>query len=154
MNSRLLEHVGMRQIARAHAKHYAVWHPTLPLPLTNAEGDSIFYIAPAGGAGTEIAPDATKLKGAKGEGRLFKCLINVDLAGQLVASGVAYRSADDTATYFIATFPDFLRLIDWTHIGVGFWEAPGTSQGHYWNVVVAKNPKPRVTQPTIPLPIF
>src|SRR6185503_5849961 len=33
VNSTLTEYPALRQCARAHAKHYAVWHPSVPLPL-------------------------------------------------------------------------------------------------------------------------
>ena len=29
---KLTDHTGLRQNARAHCKHYATWHPTLPFP--------------------------------------------------------------------------------------------------------------------------
>ena len=61
VNSTLAEYPGLRQNARAHAKHYAVWHPNVPIPLINAEGDDI--------NGGGVAP----------KGRLAKSQIKVDL---------------------------------------------------------------------------
>jgi hypothetical protein len=135
-NAHLTENVTLRQNARAHAKHYAVWHPNVALPLKNAEGDDIW--------GVDAHHVAT--------GRLTKCKLKVDLAKQLVASGMTYRTSDDVAGYWIATFPDLLRQVDWTHLGVGFWQGGG--QGYYWNVVFAKNPGPDVTLPEVPIPHF
>jgi hypothetical protein len=135
-NAQLTEHVSLRQNARAHAKHYAVWHPTVALPLKNAEGDDLLVL------------DAHHV----GTGRIPKCKLKADLAKQLVASGPTFRTADDVATYWIANFPDLLRQVDWTHLGVGFWQGQG--QGYYWNAIFAKNPGPDVTLPTIPIPHF
>ena len=40
----------------------------------------------------------------------------------------------------IQTYPDFLWEKDWMSIGVG-----------YWNVIVLKNPRPLLTNPSIPI---
>ncbi len=152
-NARLLEQGTVRQCARAHAKHYAVWHPNVAFPLINAEGDSVWYQAPAAGAGIEVAPTATRLiKAGAAAGRLPKCKLTVELAGQLIASGRNFRTGDDAANYWITTFPEFLRLTEWTHLGVGFWRGGG--QFYYWNAVFARNPKQQFTQPTTPFPLF
>jgi hypothetical protein len=153
INSRLAEHGTLRQNARAHAKHYSVWHPNDVLPLTNAEGDSIWFTAPRAGTGIEVAPNVTRITGTA-TGRLWKCNMTAELVGQLIASGPRFRSGEDVATYWITTFPEFLRLGDWTHFGVGFWVGPGSSQYYYWNAVFAKNPKTRVTLPTTPVILF
>jgi hypothetical protein len=134
VNARLTEYPIFRQSARAHAKHYAMWHPGVALPLVNAEGDDIN----AGG----VVP----------KGRLAKCQTKVDLVTQLKASGPTFRTADDAANYWIKTFPAVVTQIDWTHMGVGFWQGGG--QGFYWNVIFAKNPKPVLTLPTQPFPLF
>jgi hypothetical protein len=117
-------------------KHHAVWHPTEPLPLKNAEGDDLLVL------------DAGQL----GTGRLSKCKFKVDLAKKLVASGPTFRPADDLGTCWIAPFPDLLRQIDWRHLGVGFWQGQG--RGNCWNAILAKNAGPVVTLPTNPLPLF
>ena len=134
INAKLTEYVILRQCARAHAKHYAVWHPNVEFPLINAEGDDI--------NGGGVAP----------KGRLAKCKTKVDLVKQLIVSGRQYRTGDDAANYWIATFPDTIRQVDWTHLGVGFWRGGG--QYYYWNVVFAKNPAPILTLPTNPTILF
>jgi hypothetical protein len=148
-NARLVESSALRQNARAHAKHYAVWHPNIPLPLVNAEGDSVYYSAPVPGPGIELLPDFSSVIGPV-SGRLPKSMITVDLVGQLVLSGPQWNDANVVAAYLIKTYPDFLRGKDWNSIGVGYWNNGGSDQHYYWNVILAKNPRPIITNPGIP----
>jgi hypothetical protein len=77
-------------------------------------------------------------------------MITVDLVGQLVLSGPQWNDANVVAAYLIKTYPDFLRGKDWNSIGVGYWNNGGSDQHYYWNVILAKNPRPIITNPGIP----
>jgi len=153
-NARLIESQLLRQNARAHAKHYAVWIPDTPLPLVNLYGDSVWYSNPIPGPGIELLPNLSSVTGAR-SGRLPRSRVTVDLVGQLVASGTEYRDADVLARHWIDTYPDFIRHSAWTHIGVGYWRTIGTGIDHYWNAVFAKNPRhDEITLPPLPINRF
>lgn len=146
----LNEALFLRQNARAHAKHYAVWFPGTPLPLVNHEGDSVWYTAPIGGPGIERLPNLGTLIGPA-TGRLPKSKVQVDEVGQLVLSGTQFWEADTVGRHLITTYPDFFRHTAWTHLGVGYWSTIGTGVDHYWNIICAKNPRSEApTTTTIP----
>jgi hypothetical protein len=148
----LAEYLDLRRNARAHAKHYAVWHTDVsPLPLCNNEGDLAWYTC--GPTGAEVRPDMGRWGGGP-NGRLPKSKVEVDVAGQLVASGPRLGIPDTVATQWITNFPAFLRWQEWTHLGVGYWNGTGSSDLHYWNAVYAKNPRPRADQAPIPVIFF
>lgn len=130
-NAKLADHTGLRQNARAHCKHYAVWHPVGALPATNAEGDNVV-------------------------GRLTKSQLACAAQQELLASGIPYRGGDEVATYWIATFggtiaaPGPLLGVNWSHLSVGFWQLGGTSEQYYWSCILARDPNTIVVLPTIP----
>jgi len=134
----LTEHVGLKQNARAHCKHYAVWHPTIQLPATNAEGDN------AGG-------------------RLMKSKLTTTALADLLAAAPNLKTGDDVAALLITNFGGTLDgfgavitvgiLTDqiYTHLGVGFWQLGGTIDNCYWEVLIAENPAAVFVAPTIPI---
>ena len=134
----LTDHTGLRQNARAHSKHYAVWLPNTPLPQVNHEGDNV-------------------------AARLGRSGLTTAGVGQLVASGINYRSGDDVATYWISIagqgppapgqpIPPGQLILDIgaSHMSVGFWQLGGTGQVYYWTCIIAKDPNTAVTLPTLP----
>lgn len=150
-NARLSEALFLRQNARAHAKHYAVWFPGVHLPLVNHEGDSVWYSAPIAGPGIERLPNLGTVTGPA-SGRLPKSKVQVDEVGQLVLSGTQYWDADTVGRFLIATYPDFLRHTTWSHMGVGYWSTIGSGVDHYWNVICARNPRSQEPTGTVTLP--
>jgi len=125
----LTEFVDLRKIARAHAKHYAVWHTTDPFPITNAEGDTI-------------------------ADRAQMSMIDYDVIGEIIAAGPTYGIPDRVFTYWFTAAPDFLRDPIWTHLGVGYWAGTGSSSLHYWSAVYAQNPRASFQAPAIPIVFF
>jgi len=126
----ITEYGDLRRNARAHAKHYAVWHSaTGPLPMTNAEGDAL-------------------------GGRLTKSYIQAAASGQLVASGPTYGIPDRVFTQWITNNRNFILQQNWTHLGVGYWAGTGSSELHYWNVIFAEDPQAIVNTPAIPIVFF
>lgn len=130
-NTNLVDHQGLRQNARAHCKHYAVWHPNVPLPAVNAEGDNV-------------------------GGRLTKCKLEATALTELLLSGPAYRSADDVAAFWIATYggsiatPGTLLDPKWTNLAVGFWQQGGGTQDFYWTAMLGEGVNAIVVVPTLP----
>jgi hypothetical protein len=142
----LTDHTGIRQNCRAHSKHYAVWHPTLPFPpggAPNFEGDRWW---------DPIVMD-----------RLERCGLTVAGGAELTLSGLQFRSGDDVAAFWIANFcqgpptqgapvPNGQTLLDLgaTHMSVGFWQLGGSGAVYYWTLIICKDPNTAVTLPTIP----
>jgi hypothetical protein len=131
-NATLIDQPGLRENARAHCKHYAVWHPIGPLPAVNAEGDDVV-------------------------GRLTKCKLQATALNELRISGPAYKSADDVAAFVIATYggtiaaPGTLLDPQWTNMVVGFWQQGGGTEDFYWDVILAQGVTAIVATPTIPI---
>jgi hypothetical protein len=130
-NSNLLDHPGLRQNARANCKHYAVWHPTGPLPAVNAEGDNV-------------------------AGRLTKSKLTATALAEIRASGPTYKSSDDVAAYWIATYggsiatPGLLLDPALTNLTVGFWQQGGGTEDFYWTAILAQGVTAIVVTPTLP----
>lgn len=155
LNARLTEFMPLRANARAHAKHYAVWVPDTPLPLVNEEGDSVWYRNPRISPGIEHLPDLQTVWSPDAFGRLPKCRIVADRAGQLVASGPEFFDPDAVARHWIESYPDFLRFPQWTQIGVGYWSNIGNGINHYWNAVFTRNARYDAGgDTTLPFPLF
>jgi hypothetical protein len=134
----LTEHVGLRQNARAHAKHYAVWHPTIQIPNTNAEKDTALM-------------------------RLNKSKLTATALADLVGGDPTYKTGDDIAAAWIAAFGGTLDASGvilttgiltnqiYTHLGVGFWQLGGTIDNCYWEALIAQNPASTFVAPTLPI---
>lgn len=142
----LTEYLDLRRNARAHAKHYAVWHTDAALPLWNAEGDNVIN---NGTAIVRIEPNNAPVGATRADGRLPKSMIDVDRAGQLVLSGPEFDSPANAFANLIQNFPDFLKHQHFTHLGVGYWSGTG-ARLHYWNAVYARNPRTTFTGPRLP----
>lgn len=125
----ITEFVDLRRNARAHSKHYSVWHTTVNFPMVNAEGDNV-------------------------AGRATKSMIAYDAIGQLIQAGPTYGIPDRVFTVWSTTNPNFLRDPAWTHLGVGYWAGTGSSQLHYWTAIYATNPRAAFTAPAIPIIFF
>jgi hypothetical protein len=129
-NADLINHVGLRQNARAHCKHYAVWHPVGPLPAVNAEGDGV-------------------------TGRLTKSKLQATSLAQILASGVTYRTGDDVAAFWITTYggsiatPGLLLDPIWTNLSVGFWQQGGGTENFYWTAIIAQGVNAIVVLPNL-----
>ncbi len=133
-NTDLLDHPGLRQNARAHCKHYAVWHPIGPLPAVNAEGDNLV-------------------------GRLTKSKLAGTGLTQIQISGPTYGSADNVAAYWITTYgqfppapapPGLLLNSTLTNMSVGFWQQGGGTEDFYWTAIFAQSVGTIVVLPTLP----
>jgi hypothetical protein len=147
----LAEFLDLRKNARAHAKHYALHHPTGPLPLVNAEGDNVVN----NGTGiTRVQPNNSTAGATRTNGRLPKSFIDVDMAGQLVASGTSLGIPDRVFTQWITNNAAFLLRVNWTHLGVGYWSSSGSTELHYWNAVYAENPRAMAPTQAIPIIFF
>jgi len=147
----LAEYADLRRNARAHAKHYAVWHTADPFPLVNAEGDNVVN----DGTGiTRVEPNNAAVPATNADGRLPKSKIDVDMAGQLIAAGPTYGIPDRVFTLWSTNYGPFLRRQTWTHLGVGYWAGTGSSSLHYWNAVYAQNPRASFQTPAIPIVFF
>jgi len=132
-NTELLDHEALRQNVRAHCKHYAVWHPTVtPFPAVNAENDNLV-------------------------GRLTKSKLSVNTAALILTAGLTFKSADDVASFWIATYGGTIAnpgtLLDpaWTNMVVGFWQQGGGSLDYYWSAVLAEGVNAIVVTPTLPV---
>jgi hypothetical protein len=131
-NTNLIDHPSLRQNARAHSKHYAVWHPTGPLPATNAEGDDVL-------------------------GRMAKSKLAGTNITQIQTSGNAYASADSLAAFWITTYggtipnPGLFLNGTLTTLVVGFWQQGGGTENYYWTGIVADSVNAIVATPTLPV---
>jgi len=156
------EYLDLRRNARAHAKHYALWHTSDPLPLVNAEGDMVLLPGAIGSTHSEVLPNNSEIVHTAPGGRLWKCFIGVEgtlttgpgHAGQLVASGTDLGIPDRVFTKWITDHRAFILKTLWTHLGVGYWSGTNAVDLHYWNVVFAERPRARVVTPTIPIIFF
>jgi hypothetical protein len=167
------EFVMLRQIARAHCKDFAVWHPNLPFTDANPHGDSLLQDGVYFGDGVgyyfsvTIFPDGVSSNAHNlppiefaSDGRIPKCRLQVLNAGQLVLSGTGYMDPFNVFAFWITNNRQFILWTDslngqtWTHLGVGYWRAPGTALVHYWGLVMATNPQAVNTAPGggFPLP--
>jgi len=155
---KLTDHVGVRQNARAHAKHYAVWHPTPaffpgnggawpqgPTEPPNAEGDVWYNPDPAINS------------------RFERVGLACAAGWELPLAGPQWRSGDDVAAYWLANYckppptkgapvPNGQVLLDvtMTHMSCGFWQLGGSGLVYYWSLIICKDPNTAVTLPTIP----
>ncbi|MFN3484630.1 MAG: CAP domain-containing protein [Planctomycetota bacterium] len=126
----LTEYPDLRRNARAHSKHYAVHHPTIPLPNgANFEGD-----------------DPT--------GRLAKSFITAEAIAQLVASGPNSWSPDQVANDWTTAARAMLLDPNWTHLGVGYWSSEGSVGTYYWTLLLARNPRVLFTGPEVTIILF
>lgn len=126
----LTEYPDLRRNARAHCKHYALYHPTLALPNgPNVEGDD--------------AP-----------GRLQKSFLTADAFAQLVASGAAYWSPDEVANLWTTGSAALLLDPGWTHLGAGYWSSEGSTGTYYWTLLLAQNPRVLFTGPEVTIILF
>jgi hypothetical protein len=130
-NTTLIDQPGLHQNARGHCKHYAVWHPIGPLPAVNAEGDNV-------------------------TARLTKSMLTATALQELLASGPTYKSSDDVAAYWIATYggsiaaPGALLATNWTNLAVGFWQQGGGTEDYYWSAILGEGVGAIVVTPTLP----
>lgn len=130
-NTNLLDLDPLRQMARAHCKHYAVWHPIGPLPVVNAEGDDV-------------------------NGRLTKCKLTATAIQEMLASGPTYKSSDDVAAFWIATYggtilkPGLLLQTNWINLTVGFWQEGGGTEDFYWSGILGQDVNAIVITPVLP----
>ncbi len=133
-NIDLLNHPGLRQNARAHCKHYAVWHTAVPFPAVNAEGDDF-------------------------NGRLTKSKLTAVGGAELGLAGFTYASADDVAAFWITTYgqippapapPGLLLDPTMTTMSIGFWQQGGGTQDYYWSALFAQSVNAIVVLPTLP----
>jgi hypothetical protein len=156
----LSEYLDLRRNGRAHAKHYALWHTDVPLPIFNAEGDATLLPGSIGTTHAEVFPNNTEAAHTSPRGRLWKCFIDVEgatgpgHAGQLVASGTDLGIPDRVFTKWVTDHPAFLLKTLWTHLGVGYWTGTNSVYLHYWNAVFAERPRARVVTPVIPIIFF
>lgn len=136
-NATLIDHTGIRQFARAHCKHYAIWHPNVVIPANNAEGDTPLT-------------------------RLTKCRYTAAGLTQIQNSGIAYKTGDDIANYWISiygptiaadgsfTVVGLIMGTTWSNLSVGFWQQGGGTQNFYWTAVFSTNPNTIRVNPVIP----
>lgn len=151
--ARVDEYVMLRQIARAHSKHFAVWHADIPFAYTNPEGDRELQSGVFWGDGIgdyfsiTILPDGSSVPhnipplGFGSEGIIPKCRLQVDYAGSLILAGTGYMDPFVVFTTWVTSFDPFILYAPWTHMGVGYWRMPGTTLVHYWTLVMATNPQ-------------
>jgi hypothetical protein len=126
----LTEYPDLRRNARAHSKHYAVHHPTVPFPNgANAEGDDP-------------------------QGRLAKSFITADAIAQLVASGAGTWSPDQVANDWTTGYAALLLDPGWTHLGAGYWSSEGSVGTYYWTLLLARNPRVLFTGPDVNIILF
>jgi hypothetical protein len=147
----LAEYADLRRNARAHCKHFAVWHTTVAFALVNPEGDNIIN---NGITITRVEPSNAAVGATNAAGRLPYSMIDVDAAGQLIQSGPTYGIPDRVFTQWSTNNGNFIRRTNWTHLGVGYWAGTGSSDLHYWNAVYAENPRALFTTPAIPIIFF
>jgi len=174
--ARVVEYAQLRQIARAHCKHYAVWHPNDGFPLANELGDEVLndgsyvgdgigdwfsYTVYSTGPGNPVAINPHNPPPAElySDGRIPKCRLRVLAAGELLLAGTGYMDPFNVFVNFTTNHSNFILWTQntngetWTHMGVGYWRAPGTPLVHYWSLVMAINPQSDFSNTTtFPLP--
>jgi hypothetical protein len=155
----IAEYIDLRRNARAHAKHYAVWHTTVaPFPVVNEEGDNVLTPAspcpPPPCTHIQVSPANVAVAWVSPTGRLIKSFIDCDQAGQLVAAGTTLGIPDRVFTQWVTNNTPFMLRTVWTHLGVGYWSGTGSSLLHYYNGIWATNPRALVVTPAIPIIFF
>lgn len=117
----------LRKNARAHGKHYAIYHAGFPL--TNAETDTV---ATGGPPDVPGVPD-----NALFPGRLAKSELTVSNPLESLISGPNYATANQAAQYYLTTNAGPIANTAYTVVGVGYWK--GGPEQNYWSAIFAWN---------------
>ncbi|HLY76065.1 MAG TPA: hypothetical protein VKU80_18245 [Planctomycetota bacterium] len=149
----LAGHFEATKSARAHCKHYALFHGGFP-PGENAEGDDLQVTVagtPAFTPGTPqleplISPPVAEM------GRLGKLDVTAQppvvtggdptiiAGGSIVYSGGAFDEADPVFARLVLDVPNVITDPGWTNFAVGHWR--GGPNVFYWNIIFLSNPNP------------
>jgi len=125
--------------ARAHCKHYALFHPGFPAG-ANVEGDALQTTAGQGNPFGTPAPGNPD--GDKGRlGKIGVVALKPILAGNsIVISGTQYGDPGAVFTQLLTTQPAVMAAVGWTNFAVGHWR--GGPNGYYWHIIFLVNPVP------------
>jgi hypothetical protein len=136
----LAGHFEATKSARAHCKHYALFHGGFP-PGQNFEGDDLMVTAPGTPAYTPGVPQLEPLitPPVAELGRLGKLDVIANGGQDIVVSGGTYDEADPVETYLVTNVPNVL-LATWTNLAVGHWR--GGPNLYYWNIIFLSDPTP------------
>jgi hypothetical protein len=113
----------LRKMARAHGKHYAMFHaPGFALVNAAENGDAI--------NGGGVAPN----------GRIAKCELMVTAPiVESIVSGAAYGTANAAYQYFLGANGAVILNNAYTVVGVGHWRAGAGTDEYYWSAIFAGN---------------
>jgi hypothetical protein len=139
--------------ARAHCKHYALFHGGFP-PGENFEGDDLQITTPGTPAFTpgtpQLDPLVTPPMAEQGRlGKLEVVALNpavtggdpaIIAGGSIVYSGGAYDEAGAVFSRLLIDVPNVLSAMGWTNFAVGHWR--GGPNVYYWNIIFLVNPNP------------
>ncbi len=126
--------------ARAHCKHYALYHGgTMPAG-ANAEGDALQTTT--GQANPFGTPAPGNPDGDQGRlGKIEVVAFNPAVAqNDLVVQGAPYGEADAVFSQLLISSPATLGAMGWTNFAVGHWR--GGVNAFYWNIIFLVNPVP------------
>lgn len=150
----LAGHFEATKSARAHCKHYGLYHGGFPAA-TNAEGDALQTTT------GQTNPNGTPAPGNPNgnKGRLGKVGITAyvpltyagvgngaapgftyDGGGSIVACGPQYGDAGAVFADLLIYTPADIAAIGWTNFAVGHWrKGPAV---YYWSIIFLVNPQP------------
>lgn len=134
----LPSHFQGTKCARAHCKHYALFHSGPPPVGPNFEGDDLLTTLTNSDAYTQGTPPPGNPLGLFG--RLGKIGVSAADGTQLVVSGNTFSEAQDAFNVLITNSPGTLTA-NWTNVAVGHWRG-GTNNVYSWNIIFLTNPNP------------
>ncbi len=125
--------------ARAHCKHYALFHGGFPAG-NNAEGDAMQTTA--GQANPFGLPAPGNPDGDKGRlGKIGVVAYTPVVANAcLVYSGKNFADPGSVFAQILIGAPATISAIGWTNFAVGHWR--GGPNSYYWNIIFLLNPQP------------